>query len=393
MPGTSFAFFLDTIGFISDVVSNGVDYAIAQRTPNYFDLVFGGKQEDIELAVEMQIPEQLISDPQFDRIRYEIRIGLTDGTQEHAIKDERVLLLHQSVTQYPKHRQSRLFFPEFFDEDVKISNHNYQTGFMKSVVRKQPGGNDNFYPEIKKNGNKGWTASFKLGTKKSALGNLPADETNFPVASWLKNYLNEGVQLFILDSLNIRKSSPPGQSLKFKTDGSNLPWVIENLKNKYPDSFRGWVRHLQTALPDIQDILVHDLPDIRHKYLKVVYSNGIEVPSWLVSDGTLRLLALTLPAYLPEFEGTYLIEEPENGIHPRAIESVFQSLSSVYNAQILLASHSPVVLSMVQPEQVLCFKKTKEGMTDIVKGNEHPALRGWKHDTNFSILFVSGVLS
>lgn len=58
------------------------------------------------------------------------------------------------------------------------------------------------------------------------------------------------------------------------------------------------------------------------------------------------------PAYIPGLEGAYLIEEPENGIHPRAVETVLQSLSSVYNAQVLLATHSPVILSLAQPEQL-----------------------------------------
>ena len=88
---------------------------------------------------------------------------------------------------------------------------------------------------------------------------------------------------------------------------------------------------------------------------------------WTVSDGTLRLLALTFPAYITELQGIYLIEEPENGIHPKAVETVIQSLSSVYNAQILLATHSPVILGISNIEDVLCFAKTEEGATDIVK--------------------------
>jgi predicted ATPase len=122
------------------------------------------------------------------------------------------------------------------------------------------------------------------------------------------------------------------------------------------------------------------------------YRNGLEVPSWVASDGTLRLLALTLPAYLQGFTGVYLVEEPENGIHPRAIETLFQSLSSVYDAQILLATHSPVILGLVEPEQVLCFAKTPDGATDIVSGNNHPALRNWQRETNLSVLFAAGVL-
>jgi predicted ATPase len=180
---------------------------------------------------------------------------------------------------------------------------------------------------------------------------------------------------------------------KFKTDGSNLPWVIEDLKNRDEEAYRNWVEHVRTALPDVEEVLTIERADDRHRYLKLRYSSGIEVPSWLVSDGTLRLLALTLPAYLPDFEGVYLIEEPENGIHPRAIETVFQSLSSVYNAQILLATHSPVIISLVELKDVLCFAKTNEGVTDIVKGTNHPMLSDWQGETSLSMLFVAGVLS
>ncbi len=116
-------------------------------------------------------------------------------------------------------------------------------------------------------------------------------------------------------------------------------------------------------------------PEDRHRYLVLDYDTGLQAPSWLVSDGTLRLLALTILAYLPGLEGAYLIEEPENGIHPRAVETVLQSLSSVYGAQVLLATHSPVILSLTRPEQVLCFNRTAQGATDIVLGSEHPRLR------------------
>jgi len=388
--------FLDAISFIADLVMQGVDYAITQRTQNYVDLTFAGKGGDIELAIEMEIPDEqasLLPEEKFDRIRYEVRFGLTADTKEHAIKEERVLLLNSEQARKKPNDMMRMEFPEYFDADHKLVNNTYNARQYKLTIKKQERGNDNFYPETRKDSSGGWLPSFKLGIKRSALGNLPADVTRFPVSSWLKDFLNEGVQLFILDSLNIRRASPPGQSRKFKTDGSNLPWVIEDLKKRDMDAYRNWVDHIRTALPDVKDVLTVERPDDKHRYLKIRYSNDMEVPSWLVSDGTLRLLALTLPAYLPDFGGVYLIEEPENGIHPKAIETVFQSLSSVYSAQILLASHSPVILSMVYLEDVLCFGKTPEGVTDIVRGSDHPMLKDWKGETNLSVLFAGGVLS
>jgi hypothetical protein len=41
---------------------------------------------------------------------------------------------------------------------------------------------------------------------------------------------------------------------------------------------------------------------------------------------------------------------------------------------MFVATHSPVILSCARPEDILCFKKSEDGATDIVHGNEHPAV-------------------
>jgi len=61
------------------------------------------------------------------------------------------------------------------------------------------------------------------------------------------------------------------------------------------------------------------------------------------------------------------VEEPENGLHPTALQAVYESLSSVYEGQVLLASHSPVLLSMRSRTKLLCFIKTPDGIR-IVRG-------------------------
>ncbi len=386
--------FMDVLNFMSDIVESGIDQAITNRSANFNDLTFSGKGGDIELGIEIALPESIkgkYAYTSFDTIRYEIRVGYDKKNNVYGIQEERVVIIDSESNQPAAHPQ-RTLFPSTFTPPSTILNKKYKAKTSRSVLRKKPGGNYNFYPETyKKSERSGYIPSFKLGIKRSALANLPADETKFPAASWLKDFLLSGVQLFILDSQNIKLASPPGKGNKFKTDGSNLPWVINELR-KDQQQFKKWIAHIQTALPDIIDIDTVEREDDKHRYLRVFYKNDIRVPSWLVSDGTLRLLALTLPAYLPEFSGVYLIEEPENGIHPKAVETVYQSLSSVYNAQIMLATHSPVILSLVDKNHVLCFSKTPEGATDIVNGAHHPVLKDWKGETNLSVLYASGIL-
>lgn len=381
--------FLDTISFLGTLVSSGLDAAIGERTQNFLDLLWRRSGTELELAIEAEIPVELrekLFTKDFWRVRYEVALTTDDKTREVSISTEKVLLKNGS----PLVRKQREQFPLFFEHPDKLATPKGQQG-TRTVVNKVPGGNDNFYSEVHEMG-KGWAPSFKLGTRRSALGNLPEDESKFPVATWLKALLTEGVQPFVLNSQLIRKASPPGQVRGFKPDGSNLPWVIHRFQNSSPDSFSDWIAHLRTALPDIESIRTVEREDDKHRYLMICYSGGLEVPSWMVSDGTLRLLALTLPAYLPDFKGVYLIEEPENGIHPRAVETMFQSLSSVYGAQMLLATHSPVILSMADAKSVLCFAKTPEGITDIVRGDHHPRLKEWRGEMNLGTLFAAGVL-
>ncbi len=384
--------FLDVIAFLGRLVSEGLEIAIGERTQNFQDLLWGRTGSGFELAIEAAIPEdrrQLLGDKGFTTVRYEVVLGLDTSTDEVIIQTEKVALKKNGSK--PAEPQQRAFFPVWHDAPETIVSVKGTIG-TKVVINKVQGGNDNFYSEVYKESGKGWAPSFKLGPRKSALGNLPEDESKFPVSSWFKKLLIEGVQPFVLNSLLIRRASPPGQMRGFKPDGSNLPWVIDGLVKRHPDNFECWIEHIKTALTDLESIRTVERPDDKHRYLVLRYRGGLEVPSWMASDGTLRLLALTLPAYLPDFTGVYLIEEPENGIHPRAVETMFQSLSSVYEAQILLASHSPVILSMVEADKVLCFAKTNDGATDIVPGNRHPALKDWQGETNLGTLFAGGVL-
>ncbi|MCP4250107.1 MAG: AAA family ATPase [bacterium] len=379
--------FLEVVAFLGDLVGKGLDAAVGQRTQDFRDLVWQRTEGRFELAVELEIPPQIrksLGNGAFSVVRYEVAVGLDETTQELSIQAEKVLVResHREPGQ-----QMRMLFPEPVEPPTTLLTPKRSKN-AKTIVNKVTGGNDNFYDET----GKSWEHTFRLGPRKSALANLPDDETRFPVSTWLKSLLIDGVQRLVLNSALMRKPSPPGQSRHFRPDGSNLPWVVEDLRSKRPQRHADWVEHLGTALFGIEDVRTIERPEDRHRYLLVRYRDGLEIPSWALSDGTLRLMALTLPAYLDGLGGIYLIEEPENGIHPRAVEALFQSLSSVYNAQILLATHSPVILSVARADQVLCFAKTDEGATDIVSGADHPRLREWRGESNLGVLFAGGVL-
>ncbi len=387
--------FLDVAGFLGDLLRHGLDRAISKRSSSSSieDLFFLNQGNRFELALEMEVPEQLrklVPDQVYPCIRYEIAVGKAASGEYH-IFDEQVIL-QKSVS--PLKRPYPLtLFPSPEEPPSTIMHQRLVGKDKRRSVRKTYGKNDNFYSEkVSQKGKAGWAPSIRLGPRKSALAGMPEDEEKFPISTWLRAMLISGTQKLMLDSSALRRSSPPGQESIFNPQGSNLPWMVADLKKKAPERFQKWIKHIRNALSDINDIETVELPDTRHLFLRILYNNGLKVPSWMVSDGTLRMIALTLPAFFPDFRGIYLIEEPENGIHPMAIETVFQALKTVYGAQILLATHSPVILGCAKPDQILCFKKGPTGAADIVIGSNHPALPQWKGGVSLAQLYASGVL-
>ncbi|MEW6251686.1 MAG: ATP-binding protein [Planctomycetota bacterium] len=393
--GSGKSSFLDVVGFLGDLLRAGLlksifgdDGVVPARAADPAHLCWMGACRRFELAVELKIPKQRLDrlpNGKDGQARYEIAVDVGTDGKELTLAAETLWLTPPPREQSPPQRELFPSAPPARTSIVQAPGAHAPPGWRK-IVSKTPSGNDYFQAETS-----GWNNPFRLGPTRSALANLPEDEERFPVATWVKRFLMEGVSRVALNSEVMRRPSPPGSPVRFRPDGANLPWAVEALRASSPKRFERWIEHVRTALPDVKDISTVLREEDRNRYLVIEYATGLRAASWVVSDGTLRMLALTLLAYLPDLEGVYLIEEPENGIHPRAIESVYQSLSSVYGAQVLCASHSPVVLGLARPADLLCFAKV-DGATDIVRGDEHPRLRNWQGGVDLGTLFAAGVL-
>lgn len=357
------------------------------RTLDVLDLSWNREGKALEVGLEFEVPERLRPSTDRSRARYELGLAL-DAELEFTAESLWLDQPTQPATS-PGLEQSQLF-PSLRDVPEHIVTLPRKQGpadAMKVVSKNPLTGADTFRAE-----DGSWNFPFRLGPGKSALANLPADESKFPASLWVREFLSEGVHQIRLNAERMRLPVAAGTSRSFQSDGGNLPLVIQSLRSEDPDRFADWLDHVRTALPDVQDVEVHEQVSDRARYLEVVHSTGLRAPSWVLSDGTLRLLALTLLAYVRPAPRILLIEEPENGIHPRAIETVLESLQSVYDGQVFLATHSPLVLSKIKEQDLLCFAKTPLGEVDIVRGDRHPGLAAWRDSLNMGDLFAAGLL-
>ena len=385
--------FLDVVCLLGEIVRqprNGLISAISVRSANFEDLLFDSSIGFFELAVEAKIPESIANATKKfgpdSVVRYQIRIGFTDIERTKiGILEEHVLLVKAAsiLTKQPTFEESILLAIKFSatyqsDQSFAVVSRSKDVALFQDEDLIAPGTEKQY--------------TFNLGANNSALANLPEDPLGFPVATWFRRFLSEGCLHLRLAPEKLRQPVSAISSNGEHGDELNLPLVVNDLLNSSNDQFEDWINHLRIALPDLKTIRVTERPEDRRRYLVVEYTDGRKVPSWLLSDGTLRLIGLTLPAYALDNGTIFLIEEPENCIHPLAIEIVMQSLSSMYESQVLVTTHSPAILSLTAPNKILCFSKTPEDGTLIVRGDKHPRLSAWKGSVDPGMLLASGIL-
>jgi len=163
-----------------------------------------------------------------------------------------------------------------------------------------------------------------------------------------------GATLIRWDPDAIRQPSeliPEGRSLSVGEKGEGLPAIYEAILSRDRAAFDEIEAGVRRHFPTVKGIWLPTSSGSK-KALGVTLNNGTRVHADVMSEGLLYWLAF---AVLPHVDPTaiLLIEEPENGLHPSRIAEVMKVLRAVSSRmQVILATHSPLVINELGPEEV-----------------------------------------
>lgn len=157
-------------------------------------------------------------------------------------------------------------------------------------------------------------------------------------------------RVYQLAPLEGRRPGVPTPNPDLDRHGANLPAFVAQLR-KNPTVWAEILETMRRVVPGLQDIDTDFTPD-RRLSLRFHESNvGRPWASEDVSDGTVQSLALLAALHDPRTE-FLLIEEPENAVHPWIVRSFVEASRSVKNKQIVLTTHSPVLIDTLAPSEV-----------------------------------------
>jgi predicted ATPase len=207
-----------------------------------------------------------------------------------------------------------------------------------------------------------------------------------------------GVQYYNWDPRMLALPVAPDSKRQFRmeSNGFGLALCLDEILSFDRERFIELERRFTQVFSDIRSIkLVQEMAyrapiDNRDKVTMLHQADGkglyLElkkggrlVPASQASDGTLLVLAYLSMLYLPQPPRLLLVEEPENGIHPKRLADVLGVLRDLLHekshTQIVLTTHSPYVLDLFKPEEVTLCTKLDTGEIKATRLSDSPMVR------------------
>ena len=151
--------------------------------------------------------------------------------------------------------------------------------------------------------------------------------------------------------------------------GQGVPSLLDYLLRRDRKRFDGFVDAVRGLVPGLEEIAIAT-PNPSDRRLDLVIEKGLGIPADSSSAGVRMLLFFVALAFHPCPPRLILLEEPENGVHPKRLSDVIQLLRRVTKgelgasaAQVVLTTHSPYLLDLVDlaQDQVLVFRRNDDG--------------------------------
>ena len=191
------------------------------------------------------------------------------------------------------------------------------------------------------------------------------------------------IRLYSFIPVVARQPASPFYLRDLGPDGRNLPTLIYRFQNAEEDSWSEVIRALFEVSPELESVAADFGEDgnLSLRFEERVGETVLRRSATEVSDGTIRSLAMFAALFDPTAP-VVAFEEPENSLHPWAIRAFINACRRTIRhgkKQVILTTHSPVVLDSLVPENVfVMWRNRSETMLQRLVEIDPDADRLWR---------------
>jgi len=267
-----------------------------------------GANPCLRLEAEMAMEPSSRSKKKPDILSYQVAVGIDPLSGRLSVADERLEDL--TANRKPRHRNPCI-----------------------ERVSRESDGKAIHLLSIRRHGSPGHPHEEPVGLPHTVVSNRQyTGPERYPLFDQLHHEIGSWRILYLDPMQAMRQPEPPRDVDDIGSRGEWLVPYLHRLKHQKPKAYDAVRRVIAMAIPAITDLQT-ELNEKRGELELTIQMNGVWLPSRVVSEGTLRLLALCAMAANPFQKGLMAFEEPENGVHPQRIEVVTRLLVRASRSQ------------------------------------------------------------
>lgn len=185
----------------------------------------------------------------------------------------------------------------------------------------------------------------------------------------------EGWYLSYFSPNSARSLPMAGPQRHLNINGDNLGNVVQFMEREHPKRFKSILDRIAEKIPGIDKINTEESQDKR--LLLRFNDNGFNDPFYAqqMSDGTLKIFAYLLLLEDPTPPPFICIEEPENGLYHKLLETLAAEFrtqaSGRKNApQLFITTHQPYFVDALAPDETWILEKGQDGFSTIRRASD-----------------------
>ena len=364
--GTGKSTLFDAFGFLADCLRVGVEEAFDARGRGGFDRV---KSQGAEGPIEFEIyyKEESNARP----ITYELSIDRDASGRPYVLKER----LRQ------RRKGQKFGWPFSFlilnegkgvawrgdTEGEQIEEGQLDLPVLMETIKRTEDKEEGRETEVVELDDKR-----KLGI--ATLGSLK----QHPRVSAFRRFI-EGWYLSYFSPDAARSLPLAGPQKHMNVHGDNLGNVVQFMEREYPKKFRVILERIAAKIPGISRIDTERTPDGR--LLLRFNDRGFQDPFYAqqMSDGTLKIFAYLLLLEDPAPPPFLCVEEPENGLYHKLLETLARELrehatGQKSGSQVFVTTHQPYFVDALSPEEVWILDKGPDGFSAIRRASDDPTV-------------------
>jgi predicted ATPase len=176
-------------------------------------------------------------------------------------------------------------------------------------------------------------------------------------------------------------------------DGGNIAAFLYRLKQTHEGQFKMIERVVQSIAPFFESFYLQpDEVNPLQIYLRWKEKGSDQIfTAHNFSDGTLRMICLTTLLLQPNLPDTIIIDEPELGLHPFAINKLAAMLQSASSSsQIIISTQSVNLVNEFSADDIIIVERENE--QTVLKRQTKEGLEEWLSDYSLGELWQKNIL-